>query len=170
MQTIRSSLAMTALVGLLVLFGTSAGASSTKTPETRAVQVFSTTAPDGKGTVVISGAIADYGTSSALSNDYIITRIKLQHGTIEVNTSKLEQAETPSVNSATCSYTFSGTAPITVVRGTGSYVGIKGTLTATASGAGILARLKNGKCQESESSEPLFTIGTVQTSGTVTIS
>jgi hypothetical protein len=169
MRTIRSLLGMTALGGLLLLFGT-AGASTVGTSKNRAIHVFAIDAPDGKGTVVVSGAIADYGTSSSLPSNYRITKVVLQHGTFEVNTSKLEQAEMPSVNSATCSYTYSGTASVTAVGGTGAYVGIKGTLRATASGAGILTKLKNGKCQESENSEPIFTIGTVQTSGTVTIS
>jgi hypothetical protein len=170
MRTIHSLLRATVLGGILLLLGTPVGAVTSKASLSRAVQVFSTIGTNGKGTVVVSGAIADHGTSSSLASNYTITKIVLQHGTIEVNTSKLEQAETPSVNSTTCSYTYSGTAEVSIVSGTGSYNGIKGTLKATAAGAGILTKLKSGKCQESESSEPIFSIGTVQSSGTVTVS
>jgi len=78
----------------------------------------------------------------------------LTKGTITVDNSKL-RAITSSPRfrtfyAASCSYSGVGKGITPIVSGTGSYAGIKGSLTATVIEAEQGSLLKNGKCNTSD--------------------
>jgi hypothetical protein len=149
---------------ITALVGPSAEA-STKGP----VHFYTITTADNSSSVVLTGTIGDYGTDKPLAGNYNVLEIKLVHGTFEADITKLNRAVSPVVNSNSCSFTYSGTAPVQFSHGTGSYAGLRGSATVTISGAGVLAKLSSGKCQESQSSEPIFVISSAVGTGTVSI-
>src|SRR5262249_50750312 len=76
--------------------------------------------------------------------------LKLSKGTIIIDTSGFTGAltsATPSTdNETTCSVVINAQGPVTIVKGTGAYSGLTGTLTLTGRIA-IVFPQKGGKCQ-----------------------
>ena len=116
---------------------------ATSMPAGGAISLFVT--PDlapgsSDGTIVIAGAIGDYGTTLSIDkngatdsngNFEKITKITLKQGTFEVDGTKLNAMANklqPTMNTATCSGYGSTTAPVTLFKGTGLYAGISGTV------------------------------------------
>jgi hypothetical protein len=79
----------------------------------------------------MTGAIGDYGRTTPISGKKDVSLVKLQKGTFELKGDALTVVGTPTVNSATCSYSHSEGARATVSDGTGLYAGITGTLNIT---------------------------------------
>lgn len=112
-------------------------ASAQAAPPAGRIAIFATPTHAGNtGTVLITGAIGDYGTYTSSNQDgtanpsgsYI--KFVLKKGTFEINASKLTDSHKAG-DRATCSVVFSGTAHAPVSNGTGQYSGIRGTLTVT---------------------------------------
>jgi hypothetical protein len=136
------------------------------------------------GTIVIAGAIGDYGKVLTVGangkpnpNGHFVD-VTLKKGTFKVNKTGLDKASNnprPTVQSAaTCSFGFSATGPITLSGGTGAYAGISGTLTTTLTFGGIGPRYttgaKIGKCNMSNNAQPLAQFGTAVGHGTIKLS
>jgi hypothetical protein len=141
------------LLGLVLLPDCWTAAAAPKEPAGGTVRVFVTPGTNGGGSVVITGAIGDYGTVAGDTsngrnpNDFV--KLTLKEGTIEVNQTpfeaKLNKATFPILQSS-CSSEGSATGPASVFNGTGLYKGISGTVKLTETQAWILPRGSNGKC------------------------
>jgi hypothetical protein len=129
------------------------------------------------GKVVLTGAIADYGTSvNATASGKPTTKqstyelLKLTQGTIVVNTAALTQslssASPSTVDTTTCSFVLTGSGAITVVKGTGAYSGLTGSFTATGTIAADFAKKKSG-CTSTK--KPPGYYFSVEGSGTVSL-
>jgi hypothetical protein len=129
---------------------------------------------------VIVGAIGDYGTATSLDQNGTVdaqggyVKIALKKGGFEINSvafNKAVSSTQPVINNSTnCSVEEVGSGTVTVFDGTGAYAGISGTLHVTGTFAGIGSRLKSGKCNESQSAQPVAIFGTITGSGTVSFS
>ena len=147
-----------------------------------AVQVWVTPSltGNGGGKVMVTGALADYGTSqpanAAGKADMKGTykRLLLKHGTVLLNTTKFDTANNDAnptmYNKSDCSAVIDVSAPAAIVSGTGAYAGITGSVTLTARFAFILPKTKKGTCNESNNATPLDQYGVVTSSGTVKFS
>lgn len=147
------SLAAAAWMIGVVLLDPGSVAAATKAPAGGTVRFFETPGTNGTGSVVITGAIGDYGTVAGDSsngrnpNDY--SKVTLKKGTFEVNQTafeaKLSKAAFP-IDQSSCSSEGSTTGSATVFDGSGLYKGISGTVNLTETQAWILPRGSNGKC------------------------
>jgi hypothetical protein len=170
----RATLAVAAL-GALVLGGASAAVGA---PAGGAIQLWGTPSltGNGGGTFVFTGAIAG-AAKAAKSNasgkpsktgQYSVLTFKT--GTILVDRRKLNKAlnfsNPTTFNSTTCSGSFSASAPLPLVRGTGGYAGISGTVKVKITFAVVLP-LTNGKCNPNTSANPVAQFGTISGKGTV---
>jgi hypothetical protein len=156
--------------GLLV----AVGASGVGTPSGGQIRVFVTPGNgQGNGTILIAGAIGDYGKTSQEKDG--IGKVTLSKGTFEVNlraiTKAINNARPTIANKTTCSGVFSGTAPVTLSNGTGAYKGISGTLMLTETFAGYGPFYKTGankgKCNFTSNANPIAQWGSVTGVGTV---
>ena len=128
----------------------------------------------GDGTIVIAGAIGDYGKTTPIDKKGMGEAL-LQNGTFQVNLSamvkKLNSSKPIIANTTTCSFVFGATAPITLLNGTGAYKGISGTMMLTETFAGygpfFTTGAHKGKCNTSNSATPLAQYGSVEGVGTV---
>ena len=122
------------------------------------------------GNIVLTGSITDHGKDrEGVAGGGTINRLVLSKGSFEVNTVKLDDSPPPPVNGFSCSFAGSLTGPTSIVKGSGTraYKGISGTIRITVTEAGILPRLKSGKCNESPSAVPLAGVALVRGSGKV---
>ena len=111
-------------------------------------------ATSGTGTIVVTGAVGDYGNILTIDKNgttdpkgnYV--KVTLQHGTFEVNLKTYDadwgKVSFP-IDKATCSSGAPFTGSVRLFDGCGLYKGISGTLTMTATDIWILAR-DNSKC------------------------
>jgi hypothetical protein len=109
-----------------------------------------------------TGLFTDAGSIS--SNGSIL---RLSKGTFAVNTRKVTTK--PAINETTCFGTLGFGGTIGLSGGTGAYKGISGTLPIGGTLVLVFPRLKNGKCNTSNSFEPLAVVGTPSGSGDVTL-
>jgi len=158
---------------------------SASTPAGGVVHVFITPSltNGGGGTVVLTGAIGDYGTTTGHTTKSgkpdqtgAYGTMDLKKGTILVDLSALEAKQVSASNQAqpnlsTCSQSISLTAPLTFVSGTGLYKGITGTVNTSFYVAFVLPRFTSGKnkgmCNGSNNAVPLAEYGQLIGSGTV---
>jgi hypothetical protein len=129
-------------------------------------------AATGLGQDVFTGAFTDYGVDHAgVADNGEINKIVLSKGSFEVNVAKLDTSLAPTTDDQqTCTLVLKGTAPTTLLDGTGSYAGISGSVTVTEQVALIFPKLKNGKCNESQTAKPIAGPYWVTGSGTVSFS
>jgi hypothetical protein len=157
-----------------------AAASGANTPAGGTVQIYSPQLNGVHGTIVITGAIGDYGKTTTInqngkpdSNGNFV-KILLHKGTFEINSTAFN-AETknlqPTVYTSTCSAVGSATGAVTVFDGTGLYAGISGTVNITATFGFIGPLFKSGKnkgqCNLSSNSQPVSEYTLITGSGTV---
>jgi hypothetical protein len=110
---------------------------------------------NGPTDIVLTGIIGAKGKTSNVSKH--IGRVTTPQGTFEVNKTKLDSAKGhQTFNSATCSGIYTATGQITLFNGTGAYTGIAGTLTLRFTGAVVLPRLANGKCNQNANGQGLL--------------
>ena len=139
-----------AVLGSVLLGGAPAFAAVTpSTPAGGPIKVFATPNGNGGGTIVITGAIGDYGHTLTINkngtpdpNNGNYVRITLHKGTFEVDSATLNAKANkaqPTFNKATCSAALSVTAPVTLFNGTGLYAGITGTVSINETYAFTLA-------------------------------
>jgi hypothetical protein len=150
-----------AVLGSLLLSGASAFGATTPTGGT--INVFVTPTLNGsEGTIVITGAIGDYGKTvnansagkPAKKGSYEL--LDLKKGTILVNATQFNAATnnaSPTFSAVTCSGSFLASAPAQIVSGTKAYAGITGSVTLTATygfvGPFFKSGSKKGQCNTS---------------------
>ncbi len=180
-------LACAVLGAALGFVGTAGPAlAATSTPKGGTVKVWvtpstiGTTTTKHPGKVMFTGAIGDYGTSfnvtatgkpSSKKSSYKL--LKLKKGTITVNAGAIGKALTsakPTANTTNCSVSVTATAPVTILKGTGAYAGISGTVTFSAQYAVVLPKTSSGKCTEKTATKPLSTYTSFIGMGTVSYS
>jgi hypothetical protein len=133
------------------------------------------------GTIVITGAIGDYGKTQSIDKNGKKDRnggfqkVTLKHGTFVVDTTALDKKlakAPPKINTATCSADFSVTAPSPLSQGTGLYFGIGGRVKITATFAAVAGRYtsgaKTGQCNFSNNSAPAAQYTSITGVGSVT--
>lgn len=101
------------------------------------------------GTVVVTGAISDYGMDNqGVADGGAVNEIALSKGSFEINVSAAQAKVNFPVDPNKCSFSGTITAPLPIVpgSGTGAYRGITGTLEASVTQAGIQPRQANGEC------------------------
>jgi hypothetical protein len=178
-------------IGLLgnLLFGGAAAARAAApavratAPAGGAIRIFVNPGNGPSGTIVIAGAIGDSGTTLTIDQNGKtdengnFEKITLKKGTFEVNATVLNAASNgvrPIFNATTCSAYFSVTDPVTLLKGTGLYKGISGTLTITESFAFVLPTItsgaKKGQCDQSNNAQPIAQYGVIIGNGTVKFS
>ncbi len=132
------------LGGSLVLFAVLTGgtpalaATSSPAGPNGQIALFVASTGDGRGRVVVTGAIGDFGTTAAVGHEM---KVALQRGSFELDVTQLiarEDHSQPTLDKATCSGLSSITAPALAGSGTGSYQGIVGTLSITQTIAFVL--------------------------------
>jgi hypothetical protein len=148
MRVVKLALVVGVLAGLTIA-GSTALASSA--PAGGPIRVFVTETSPVKSKITVTGAIGDYGTALSVNKNGKpnpngnYEKITLKQGGFWVNGTALNKLKTkPQVNKATCSFSFTGSAPTTVFNGTGLYAGISGTVKITVTFAAIAPRFKTG--------------------------
>jgi hypothetical protein len=122
------------------------------------------------GNIVLTGAITDHGKDhEGVAGGGTINKLVLSKGSFEVNTVKLDDNPPPPVNGSSCSFADSVSGPTSIVKGSGTraYKGISGTIKITVTEAGLVPRLKSGKCNDSPSAVPVAGVALVRGSGRV---
>jgi hypothetical protein len=161
------------LTGLALLGGASFGgaAASGAGPVAErggVVNYFEASTRNGSATVVVTGPFTDYGVDKEAALDGgTVNEIVLKHGSFDLDIKKLDHAVVFAVDSKTCAYIESGTGPARLLGGKGAYAGIRGTLTITVSGRGVLPTSSTGACEKSGYAPPLVAVSTAFGSGPV---
>jgi hypothetical protein len=176
----------TAILAVLLTGAVAGVASAARAtpPAGGVIHLYVTPPPNFNGAVfkiVVIGAIGDYGTATSIDKDGKVdsngnyVRIRLRKGTFEVNSVALDKktnnAPPSIVNTATCSYGFGGSGPVTLFNGTGLYAGISGTLRITQTFAAVgpphETGPKKGECNTSNNAQPLAIYGSITGGGKV---
>jgi hypothetical protein len=124
---------------------------------------------NGGGKILITGAIGDNGITKKGKNSNMAV---LKKGTITVNLKQFNAAgnsANPTINQSSCSGSFSYSAPVPIVSGTGAYAGITGSFNLTGQFAFILPRTKSGSCNTSNNANPISQYASVMGSGSVNL-
>ena len=134
-------------------FGAGPAALAAATPKGGKIRVFLTAASATKSTIVITGAIGDYGTALSVDANGKVDpngnfeKVTLKQGGFLVDgttlNKKLDHTK-PTINASNCSFVFSGTAPTMISDGTGAYAGITGKVAITLTFAGITPKTAKG--------------------------
>ena len=96
-------------------------------------------------------------------------KIVLQKGGFWVDATRLNKklnSGVPTLDRARCSFTFKGSGPTKLFKGSGAYAGISGNVNVTVTFVGVLPKLKRGKCNLNRNAQPLAQFGVVTGSGT----
>jgi hypothetical protein len=172
-------------VGLLALgcalFG-SGVASGATVPNTRSggpVEVFLTPTKEGAATIVVTGAIGDYGKTQDVNQSGKpdetgnFVKVSLKKGNFEVDQTALNEAAanpaSTSLNTTTCSAYTSVSSPVRLMYGSGLYKGISGTVDLTITDAAI-GSLDKGQCNTTNKAQPIAQFTSVTGTGTVAFS
>lgn len=119
------------------------------------------------GDIILTGAISDHGKDheGVAGKNHTINKLVLSNGTFEVNVGKLHPPTR--LDSASCTFSSSGTATVPIVKGsgTGAYRGLTGTTKATLTVIGVLAKTKSGTCNQKAA--PIAGFAWVKASGRV---
>ena len=166
-RVLKAAIACFVLMGGLTL--ASAAASAQSSSSGGSIQVWLTPSLTGNGgKILITGAIADYGVTKGKKSGQAV----LKKGTIKVNLKQFNAATNavnPTINPSNCSTSFTASAPVLIMSGTGAYAGITGSFTLTAQYAFILPKTKSGSCNTSNNANPISQYGSVSGSGTVSL-
>lgn len=163
----------------LAAIGAAVAVATTSTPPGGSFRVFGVSAgTGGGGTVLITGAIGDHGKTQSVtkagkvSSNGNYVRLTMTRGNILLNAAKLNAAVghafgLTKFNSTTCSFSVSVSSSLPIVSGTGLYATASGSAHVTISAGFLAPRLKNGKCNESNSAAPTASQQIVSGTGTV---
>lgn len=165
----KAATACSVLVVGLVMGSAAAFAQSSSTSGAIQVWVNSSLTNNGGGKILITGAIGDYGITKKGKNS---NQAILKKGTITVNLKQFNamgNSANPTINQSTCSGSFTYSAPVPIVSGTGAYAGITGSFTLTGQFAFILPKTKSGSCNMSNNANPISQYASVMGSGNVTL-
>ncbi len=183
-RIITATVGATAILGSLAL---SASPSFGQSPTGGTIKVWVTANATSSGNkpdpIVITGAIADYGTSQNVNssgkpaNNTQRVKLTLKKGTFTVDTSQLNtalnNANPTDFSSSNCSASLAvgpAAVPIVAGSGTGAYAGISGSVMMNAEIAIILPKTKSGACNQSNSANPVAGWGVITGNGTVSFS
>ena len=179
----RGAMALAVTLAAVAGGGSAFASRAATTPAGGAVYIHATGNNGPAGTIIITGAIGDYGTTLSIdrngktdtNGNYV--RIRLHKGTFEVNSTVLNAKTNhaqPIFNKATCSFRFAGTGPVTLFNGTGLYKGIKGKVLITVSfgavGSSYTSGPHKGQCNLSNNAPTLAQWGSITGPGTVSFS
>jgi hypothetical protein len=182
LTTAKITAGVAVLAGILSPAVPAFAASTTTMPTGGTVKVFVTPmgANGEHGTILIIGAIGDWGTTLNVNANGTAdpngnyARVSLQKGTFLVNLTSFNAVANkvqPTFYGSSCSAVFSVKGPIGLSEGTGGYKGISGTLTITETYGFILPRYASGahagQCNTSNNAQPLAQHGDITGSGTV---
>ncbi|HTV10596.1 MAG TPA: hypothetical protein VME20_01935 [Acidimicrobiales bacterium] len=179
MRSSKIAAGVAALVTTLALPAQFAGAATMTGGH---VRVWATPSPAGNGgTVMITGAVADYGRTINTNKAGVPTssgyyaKLILHKGTFRVNAVafnlKVNKSQ-PSFDAASCSAWLSVSGPVTLFGGTGDYANISGTVDITEAVAFVFPRYAAGKDkgQCNTNAQPLSTWASLTGTGTVDFS
>ena len=173
--------AITAAAVLSLIGGAAAASASASASTTGTVHVWVTPGTGAVDRILLTGVIGDHGTATSINKDGTVNasgeyvKVALQKGGFEVNAvafnTGLEKLQ-PSLNAATCTVWATGSGPVTLSDGTGTYAGISGTITMATSFAEIGPRFatgpKKGQCNMSNNAQPVAQfMGDITGSGAV---
>lgn len=165
----KATTACSVLVVGLALGSAAASAQSSSSSGNIQVWVTPSLTGNGGGKILITGAIGDHGITKKAKGSNLAV---LKKGTITVNLKQFNAAgnsANPSVNPSTCSGSFTYSAPVPIVSGTGAYAGITGSFNLTGQFAFILPKTKSGSCNMSNNANPVSQYASVSGSGTVSL-
>jgi hypothetical protein len=174
-----------AALGAVVVGCTFAGGSAAlaagSTPTPGKIKVFVSTVNNTKSKILITGAIGDYGTGVSTDKNGkadangAFQKVTLKQGGFVVDATAFNKAlnhVSPQTNKTNCSLVFAGSGPGSLENGTGLYKGIGGTVTITATFAGIAPRFtsgaKKGQCNFAQNVQPLGAYSSITATGNVT--
>ncbi len=183
-RIITATVGATAILGSLALGASPALAQS---PTGGTIKVWVTANATGSGNkpnpIVITGAIADYGTGQNVNSsgkpaaNTQRVKLTLKKGTFTVDTSQLNaafnNANPTDFSNSNCSASVAvgpAAVPIIAGSGTGAYAGISGSVTMSAQVALILPKTKSGACNQSNNANPVAGWGIITGNGTVSFS
>jgi hypothetical protein len=145
---------LAAVVGVTACaLGAGSAALAAATPQGGKIRVFLTATSATKSTIVITGAIGDYGTATSedangkVDPNGNFEKVTLKQGGFLVDGTALNKKlshSKPTLNKANCSFVFGGTGPTTISDGTGAYAGITGKVAITLTFAGIAPKTAKG--------------------------
>ena len=177
---IAGAIAGTMILAAVVSGGSAFASRTANMPAGGAVYLHATGNNGPAGTIIITGAIGDYGKTLSVDkngktdNNGNFVKITLHQGTFEVNSTALNAKTNhaqPVFNKTTCSFHLSGTGPVTFFNGTGLYEGIKGKALITVSFGAVGARYKSGshkgQCNLNQNTPPLVQYASITGPGTV---
>jgi hypothetical protein len=153
-----------------MVLASGAGAAGTSGPIQLYVTGTTVTTP-----ILVTGVVTDYGKATSVTKagkpnqNGNYEKIVLQKGGFWVDATALNKklnSGVPAIDRTHCSYTFKGTGPTKLFKGSGAYAGISGNVDVTVTFVGVLPKLKNGKCNLSQRAQPLAQFGLVTGSGT----
>jgi hypothetical protein len=153
-----------------LVIASGAGAAGTSGPIEFYVSGTTVTTP-----ILVTGVVTDYGKATSVTRsgkpdeNGNYERVVLQKGGFWVDATQLNKklnSGVPRLDRTRCSFTFRGTGPTKLFRGTGAYAGISGAVDVTVTFVGVLPKLKDGKCDMSQSAQPVAQFGVVTGSGT----
>jgi hypothetical protein len=132
------------------------------------------------GTILVIGAIGDWGTTLNINANGTAdpngnyAKVSLQKGTFVVNLTTLNALSNkvqPTVYAGSCSIVFTVKGPVGLSEGTGAYKGISGTLTITETFGAVLPRYTSGahmgQCNMNNNAQPDAQDGVVTGSGNI---
>jgi hypothetical protein len=126
--------------------------------------------------ILVTGAITDYGKATSVdksgkpdqNGDY--EKVVLTKGGFWIDATELNKALAkvrPTVDQKHCFFSFKGTGPTKLFKGTGAYAGIGGTVNVELSLVAIAPKTASGKCNMTQNAQPVAQYGNVTGSGTV---
>jgi hypothetical protein len=166
---LKVRLLMVAVVAVATVLGVGSAVGAAQSPPAGGPIYVHVTPGNGRGPIVITGAIGDYGTSVNVdrngkpNSNGNFAKVTLKKGSFEVNLKVLNAKQNktqPHFNQTTCSGTFGPTtAPVTLFNGKGLYMGISGKVNITLT-FGFIAPVytsgaHKGQCNMSNNVQPL---------------
>jgi hypothetical protein len=178
-QWLLTAAALCGTLGVGAAAATASPSPHSTSPTHGTVHVWVTASNGAVQPILITGVIGDHGTATSIDKDGTVdkngefVKIKLAHGTFEVNAVALNQRLNklqPTFDRANCSVWAAGSGNVTLSDGTGAYAGISGTIRITTSFAAILPRFasgpKKGQCNANAAPVAQFQ-GALEGSGNV---
>ena len=151
-----------AVGSIVCMLGGGSVAWAASTPGAGPIRMFFTYQTPTKDKVLITGAIADYGTAISQDRNGKVDpngnyeQVTLKQGAIVIDATALTRAiqkqfSKEPINPTNCSLALTGSGPGTIKTGTGAYAGITGKLKITLTVAGIAPKTAKGRCNLADS-------------------